>query len=112
MADTETTETTPPVPAETEDRIVDRVVDRLKDILKPGDGQATAAEPDEPASMAAEVRREVERLRGEEQARQKEADRDAEVGQLKEKVAAIPEKQPREYRRSTRVMRWANEDDR
>ena len=110
MSDTETG-TTPPVPAETEDRIVDRVVDRLKDILKPGE-HAPAAEPDEPASMAAEVRREVERLRGEEQARAKEAERDAEVGQLKEKVAAIPEKQPREYRRSTRVMRWANEDDR
>ena len=109
MADTET-ETAPAVPAETEDRIVDRVVDRLKDILK-GPEQASAAEPDEPASMAAEVRREVERLRGEEQARQREANRDAEVGQLKEKVAAIPERQPREYRRSTQFMKWATEDD-
>ena len=108
MADTDT-ETPAPVSAETEDRIVDRVVDRLKDILK-GGGEAPA-EVDEPASMAAEVRREVERLRGEEQARQKEADRDAEVGQIREKVAAIPEKQPREYRKSTQFMRWATEDD-
>ena len=111
MAD-EPAETTPPVSTETEDRIVDRVVDRLKDILKGGGhDQGTETEPDEPASMAAEVRREVERLREAEAKQHREEELTADVGNLKQKVAAIPERQPREYRRSTRVMRWANEDD-
>lgn len=112
MADTETTtEAAPPDTAEWRQKIEDKI-DRLAEILSGhGSEKGTETEPDEPASMAAEVRREVERLRGEEAKQQREAERDAEVGQLKEKVAAIPEKQPREYRRSTRIMRWTTEDD-
>ena len=113
MSETETTEAAPAVSAETEDRIVDRVVDRLKDILKGGHAkQGSETEPDEPASMAAEVRREVERLREAETRQHREEELTADVGDLKQKVAAIPERQPREYRRSTRIMKWATEDDR
>jgi hypothetical protein len=77
-----------------------------------GKEQGSEAEPDEPASMTAEIRREVERLRQAEAAQQKDAERDQAVRDLSEKVAAVPERQPREYRKSTRVMGWATEEDR
>lgn len=105
------TEAAPPDTAEWRQKIEDKI-DRLAEILSGGGHeQDSEAEPDEPASMAAEIRREVERLREAEHRQQAEAERDAKVGQLEEKVSAIPEKQPREYRRSTNFMKWATEGD-
>ena len=113
MADeaTDTTETAPPDTAEWRQKIEDKI-DRLAEILSGKDhDQGSETKPDEPASMAAEVRREVERLREAETKQHREEELATDVGDLKQKVAAIPERQPREYRRSTRVMRWASEDD-
>ena len=112
MAD-ETIETAaPPDTAEWRQKIEDKI-DRLAEILKGGshEEQGSETEPDEPASMAAEVRREVERLRDAEAAQHREQERDQQVADLSAKVSAIPERQPREYRRSTRFMKWAEDDD-
>ena len=86
-------------------------VDKLWDMLTSGDKKPDTTEADQPASMAAEVRREVERLRQAEGAEQAAAQQAADVADLKEKVAAS-ERQPREYRRSTKIMGWADERDR
>ena len=112
MAD-ETAETAaPPDTAEWRQKIEDKI-DRLAEILKGGghEEQGSETEPDQPASMAAEVRREVERLREAEAKQHREEELATDVGDLKQKVAAIPERQPREYRRSTQFMKWATEDD-
>lgn len=106
----QTTETAPPDTAEWRQKIEDKI-DRLAEMLKGGGKeQGSEAEPSEPASMSAEVRRELEKLRAEEERTRKDAERDAEVGELKAKVNA--ERPPREYRRATRVMRWDTEADR
>ena len=113
MADetTETTETAPPDTAEWRQKIEDKI-DRLAEILSgKSDDQGTETEPDQPASMAAEVRREVERLREAEAKQHREQERDQQVADLSAKVSAIPERQPREYRKSTRFMKWAEDDD-
>ena len=111
MADTETTETAPPDTAEWRQKIEDKI-DRLAEILSGSSReQGSETEPDQPASMAAEVRREVERLRQEEARTQAEADRDATVTELKDKVAAA-ERKPREYRKATNFMGWATDKDR
>ena len=102
----------PPDTAEWRQKIEDKI-DRLAEILR-GDKheeQGSETEPDQPASMAAEVRREVERLREAEAKQHREEELTADIGDLKQKVAAIPERQPREYRRSTRFMKWAEDDD-
>lgn len=87
-------------------------VAQLFEMLKGGGAGDRGSEtvPDQPASMSAEVRRELEKLRAEEDRARKDAERDADVSDLKAKVNA--ERPPREYRRATNMMRWATEDDR
>lgn len=43
-------------------------------------------------------------------AEKKEAEREARIAALEERTAK-PEKQPREYRRATRLMGWVSDDD-
>lgn len=110
MDDEKATENGPPDTAEWRQKIEDKI-DRLAEVLKGAPGeQDNRPGPPEPASMSAEVRRELDKLRAEEDRARKEAERDAEVGELKAKINA--ERPPREYRRATNAMRWATEDDR
>jgi hypothetical protein len=113
MSDTET----PPAPTEGESKLESKVnaladkVAQLFDMFKNGAGdKGSETDPDQPASMSAEVRRELDKLRAEEARQQREAERDAEIGELKAKVTAA--RPPREYRKATNVMRWATENDR
>lgn len=90
---------------------VDKAIGKLRDVLAGAREQGTETEPDQPASMAAEVRREVERLRQEEARTQADAELHTDVTELKDKVAAA-ERKPREYRRATNFMGWATDKDR
>ena len=87
---------------------VEAAIGKLKDVLtgSSGGGQEAA----DPASMSEEVRRQVEKLRADEERVRRESERDAEVADLKQKVNA--ERPPREYRRATKLMRWDTEADR
>jgi uncharacterized membrane protein YdbT with pleckstrin-like domain len=92
---------------------VDRLIDLVTPLVKPGEGGGEGGEGGEAEapSVAAEVKRELEKLKRAEMAK---AERDAEKGKLadlEEKVKKVTEKQPREYRRSTRFMRWAGDDE-
>lgn len=63
------------------------------------------------AGVSGEMRRALQQLRDEERAQQ-DADAAADA-RMDEKIkAAVPERQPREYRKSTNFMRWATDDDR
>lgn len=110
MADDTATE---PAPSGLESK-VDALADKVAELFAMFKGGArdkgSEAEPSEPASMSAEVRRELDKLRAEEDRANRERELQNEVGQLKEKVNA--ERPPREYRRATNAMRWATEDDR
>ena len=84
-------------------------VDKLFDMFKGGQRDTgSETEPDQPASMAAEVRREVERLRAEEARQQADASRDERLTKLE----TVPERTPREYRKATNIMGWATDKDR
>lgn len=95
---------------------VDKAIDKLREVLArqslPGAReQSSETEPDQPASMAAEVRREVGRLQAEEARTQAEATRDAKLAEHDEKIKA-QERTPREYRKATNWMGWATDKDR
>ena len=111
MADDTTTETAPPDTPEWRQKIEDKI-DRLADMLSSGHAErGSETEPDQPASMAAEVRREVGRLQAEEARTQAEAARDAQLAEHDEKIKA-QERTPREYRKATNWMGWATDKDR
>ena len=110
MTDTET-ETTPSGLESKVDALAEKVA-QLFEMFKGGawdKGSETGPAAD-PASMSEEVRRQVEKLHADEARARKEADLDADVADLKQKVNA--ERPPREYRRATKIMRWDTEADR
>ena len=90
---------------------VDKAIDKLRDVLPGARERGSETEPDQPASMAAEVRREVGRLQAEEARTQAEAARDAQLAEHDEKIKAA-ERTPREYRKATNWMGWATDKDR
>lgn len=111
MADTETTEAAAPADTAEWRQRIEHAIAELRDMLRgSGTERGSEGEPDQPASISAEVRRELQKLRADEARVQRESERDAEVADLKEKVNA--ERPPREYRRATKVMRWDTEADR
>jgi hypothetical protein len=91
-------------------------VEQLFSMFRRGGGdRGSETEPaagQEELSVAAEVQRELGKLHAEEESRRRETERDAKVEELSGKVAAIPERPPREYRRATNIMGWAGKDDR
>jgi hypothetical protein len=89
-------------------------VEQLFSMFRRGSGdRGSETEPAaEDLSVAAEVQRELGKLHAEEESRRRETERDAKVEELSGKVAAIPERPPREYRRATNIMGWAGKDDR
>jgi hypothetical protein len=110
----ETPEAPPAVPAPTSDEPTVKElagkVDQILGILA-GNGRGEPEADPEPPSVKAEVKAELERLRKAEQAK---AERDAEKDRLtavEEKVKKVTEKPPREYRKSTRFMRWTGDDE-
>lgn len=115
MSETETEPQAPAVPEPVSDEPTVKElagkVDRLIDLVSGGARPSQAEAEPEPPSVRAEVQAELKRLK---QAEQAKAERDAERGKLAEledKVKKVTEKQPREYRRSTRFMRWAGDDE-
>jgi hypothetical protein len=86
-------------------------VDKLFDLFRHGaDDKGSEEQPGE-RSIAAEVANELAKLRAAEDAARATAERDAKVDELSAKVAAVPERRPREYRRATQAMGWATEAD-
>jgi hypothetical protein len=113
------TEATPPEhegpPADRLDSLeskVDGIVETLKRILHPGDGAPpVAAEPaaEEP-DVAAQVKAELAKLKAAEDKKKAAADKDKEFTELKETVAKIQEKPPKEYRKVTNLV-WGRDED-
>ena len=91
---------------------IEEKLDKLWEMVTGGGKNAPAA-PDPPVDegVAGEIRRELARLKADEDAqRQRDSDADARMdAKIAEKV---PERPPREYRRATRLMRWDTEADR
>jgi len=104
---------TPAVPEPTSDeptvKELASKVDQILGIL--GGGKDEGEGEVEPPSVKAEVQRELTRLRKAEEAKAERDAEKAELAELKEKVKRVAEKQPREYRRSTRFMRWTDDDE-
>ena len=101
-----------------EDRIdrlegkVDSIIDRLASLLPGGGGEAPAkAEPEaaEP-DISSQVKAELAKLKAAEDRKAKAEARDKEVDELKETVAKIKEKPPKEYRRVTNLV-WGRDED-
>jgi cytochrome c556 len=105
------TDTETPAPAEP-DRLaaLEEQIKKLFDLFRSGDHDGGSET--EPASMSAEIRAELEKLRKAEEAARAEQERSAKVDELSAKVASIPEKRPQEYRRPTNWMGWVTEKDR
>lgn len=108
---------TPPAVAEpggegTNDERIGRLESAVNEILTLIKGKpAVTASDEETTSVASEVKRELEKLRA---AEDRKRERDAEKGKLAEledKVRKVTEKPPREYRKVTRFMGWAGDDE-
>jgi hypothetical protein len=108
-ADTETADPGPDTPSE--DRIVDRVVSKVLEALHSRDTAAGDGAKDEPESVAAQVRAAVAQIRQDE-ADQRTAQEAADDRTRTMIAEAVPEKRPREYRKSTERMGWVTEADR
>ena len=91
------------------DAKVDRLAEAVGKLLGGGE---KAAEAEEPASVAAEVQRELARLK---QAEDRKAARDKEKSDLDAKLAAledkVKEKPPREYRKVENWHKWRLPED-
>ncbi len=114
MTEEETTEETRIATLES---IVEKL-DRLSEAVfgggkkdDPAPAPAAKAEDGDGEGVGAEVRKELARLKAAED-RKKRADEQAgEVAALKEQVKKITERPPREYRKVTRMMGWAGDDE-
>ena len=70
-----------------------------------------AAEPEaEAPDVASEVRAELAKLKQAEERKAAREKRDADISELKETVAKIREKPPKEYRKVTNLV-WGRDDD-
>lgn len=107
-------------PSETSGNLAEKVekiedkIEKIFEMLKGGGSErGSETEPQgEEASVSATVKRELAKLHAEEERLRRESERDAKVDELSGKVAAIPERAPREYRKSTERMGWVTEADR
>lgn len=113
------TTTEPAAPAEPEtppegdkvDRLeakVDKLAEMIAGLFKGGSKPDSDAEG-EAASVAAEVKRELARLKAAEERKAKADGESAKVAELEEKVKKIAEKPPREYRRITSIL-WGSDE--
>lgn len=93
------------------DHKVDGIIETLKKILHPGEEAPTQATAEgEGPDIGAEVRSELAKLKAAEDrkaAREKQA---GEIDELKQAVAKIKERPPKEYRRVTNLV-WGRDED-
>jgi hypothetical protein len=91
---------------------VESAVDQILGILRGGQTAPGAETPAEPADPRAEARAEMEKLKAAERRKQQRADEKARLeGRLSAIETAVKEKPPRDVRRATRIMKWANDDE-
>jgi hypothetical protein len=110
LSDTSTEPAAPDIEADRVKTLGEMIREEIAKALGNHGSVESAAEPDQP-DVAAETRREVARLKAEEDRKAQREARAARVDAAVAKMEAIKEKQPREYRRSTRFMGWVDKED-
>lgn len=90
---------------------VDRILDMLSGSGSSGPGSETTTE-EPPVDPKAEMRSELAKLQAAEKRKQAAAEaRERNESRLKAIEEKLTEKPPREYKRSTRFMRWEDKKD-
>jgi len=106
----------PPPEPEPDKGLRQTIADVLGDLFKSGRADVAEGDPatgaqQQAPDVAAQVKAEVGKIRDRErQATERETDRER-VTRLEKELAAVTHPQPKEWRRSTRIMGWHRGDD-